>query len=370
MGKKPYEVECSPQRKVIEVDPPEEVIVGVEWETEAPPSPPPDLPVKELVRGIEEAQRRLSTVEYRDYIESVKRELPPIEYPAEENLKGLFSLNETKTCSFISPVVIKVSFSRSVLVDEGYKQETVQRNLMIGDLRAPDSKYLEIPSANLKKVASHCFNGKLSVSLQSYLSLHPTAQLDDEIIYKYLLLVAERSNDLGPYSKDLPRIHVVNSHFVSMYRGRNGSEVPLGQGERHFFTSDIIFFPVHIEMKCGGHWALIAVDRRLQTICYYDSLFGFLRAINSHKDMTMVHEYLRMIHLEIKKTPLPSYRKKAIPKSSMPQQSGDRDCGVFLCMTAEHLARDAPLEFTQQEMPYFRLLMMAEIAERKLLPRP
>lgn len=45
----------------------------------------------------------------------------------------------------------------------------------------------------------------------------------------------------------------------------------------------------------------------------------------------------------------------------MPQQQNGCDCGVFALMFAEHLSRDAPLDFDQQDMQYFRVMIGASL---------
>lgn len=58
---------------------------------------------------------------------------------------------------------------------------------------------------------------------------------------------------------------------------------------------------------------------------------------------------------------------KKVNASPIPQQFNGSDCGVFACMFAEHLARDAPFSFSQDNMPYFRKKMIIEILEGKLM---
>ena len=51
-----------------------------------------------------------------------------------------------------------------------------------------------------------------------------------------------------------------------------------------------------------------------------------------------------------------------------PQQSNGSDCGVFMTRTADYLARDARLDFTQEDIEYFRRRMVYEIMSTSLLP--
>ena len=52
----------------------------------------------------------------------------------------------------------------------------------------------------------------------------------------------------------------------------------------------------------------------------------------------------------------------------MPAQQNGSDCGVFMTRTADYLARDGRLDFTQADMPYFRRRMVLEILHTTLFP--
>lgn len=54
-------------------------------------------------------------------------------------------------------------------------------------------------------------------------------------------------------------------------------------------------------------------------------------------------------------------------QEELPQQKNAHDCGVFACTFAEHLTRNAPLNFDQDHMKYFRIKMMYEILTGRLL---
>ena len=50
---------------------------------------------------------------------------------------------------------------------------------------------------------------------------------------------------------------------------------------------------------------------------------------------------------------------KNVPE--VPQQKNGFDCGVFACKFGEYASRYAPIDFSQQHMPYFRRRMIWEI---------
>jgi sentrin-specific protease 1 len=54
------------------------------------------------------------------------------------------------------------------------------------------------------------------------------------------------------------------------------------------------------------------------------------------------------------------------PKNIPCQQNGF-DCGVFTCIFAEHVSKEAVFEFSQKEMVYFRQRMVHEILNGELM---
>ena len=50
-----------------------------------------------------------------------------------------------------------------------------------------------------------------------------------------------------------------------------------------------------------------------------------------------------------------------------PKQENGADCGIFACKAAEFLSRDETLKFSQQDMQFYRKLMVYEITKKRLL---
>ena len=67
-----------------------------------------------------------------------------------------------------------------------------------------------------------------------------------------------------------------------------------------------------------------------------------------------------LIRLCRKPLPRPRYPK------DVPRQHNAVDCGVFALMFAEHAARDAPLRFSEADMPLLRLKLAADIVASKV----
>lgn len=50
-----------------------------------------------------------------------------------------------------------------------------------------------------------------------------------------------------------------------------------------------------------------------------------------------------------------------------PKQKNGDDCGVFLCKFIDYISRDAPINFSQEDIIYFRYMIGVELMEGKLL---
>ena len=50
-----------------------------------------------------------------------------------------------------------------------------------------------------------------------------------------------------------------------------------------------------------------------------------------------------------------------------PEQENTADCGMFVAKAAEFFTREQPVNFTQDDMPYFRKRMIWEIIKGTLI---
>ncbi len=55
-----------------------------------------------------------------------------------------------------------------------------------------------------------------------------------------------------------------------------------------------------------------------------------------------------------------------VESKEVPQQLNGSDCGVFACIFAEFLSRDAMLDFTQDDITLLRRVVALEILDCKL----
>lgn len=167
----------------------------------------------------------------------------------------------------------------------------------------------------------------------------------------YMDLITARSPDT---------VYAYNTFFYLSLSQKGYKHISRWTKKVDIFSKNKLFIPVHIDEE--NHWCLIYVNLKKHSICYYDSLGG-----SNFKSLKLVLKYLMLEHLDKKKTEFfPSGWLLKIAKKC-PKQRNLWDCGVFVCMFAEHLARNAPLKFSQKDMPKFRQQMKFEIERKKLI---
>ena len=134
------------------------------------------------------------------------------------------------------------------------------------------------------------------------------------------------------------------------------------------------------------HWCMSTIDFRYKTIKYYDSVGSpndlcleylllylevsfFSHIVNSCYKLIdwLIDWYLQNESLNKNNLKLDSKEWSRTNVKNIPQQMNGSDCGVFSCMFAEHIARNSPITFTQDHMPFFRKKMILEILDKELM---
>ncbi|MPC27623.1 Sentrin-specific protease 1 [Portunus trituberculatus] len=195
------------------------------------------------------------------------------------------------------------------------------------------------------EVLIHKFN--IKITRRDIATLNSPNWLNDEVINFYMNLIMDRSMK----NKRLPRVYVFSTFFYpKLYQS--------GHKSVDIFTYDILLIPIHLDV----HWCMATVDFRKRCISYYDSMLG-----DNPECLKLILEYLEAEHLDKKKTPYKTAAWKLECPKNIPEQMNGSDCGVFSCTFAEFKSRLSPLDFTQEDMPYFRQRMVYEIIKGELL---
>lgn len=126
------------------------------------------------------------------------------------------------------------------------------------------------------------------------------------------------------------------------------------------FAMDKVFIPVNIS---NTHWALLVIYVQRKRIHYYDSLNGsgkrYMKAakqwiVDEAKDKKMIKNYDVTDWILVDREP------------NVPQQRNSVDCGVFTTVCADFVSDDLPLDYSQENMPFFRRKITADILRGSL----
>ncbi|CAF0745604.1 unnamed protein product [Adineta ricciae] len=199
--------------------------------------------------------------------------------------------------------------------------------------------------------------GDQPITRKDIRTLRGLTWLNDEVVNFYLALVARESGTQGNL-----RVYAFSTFFYSKLSKDGPTHTSwdrwMRRGNITLFDYDLILIPIHQ----GNHWTLTTIDFRSRCIGYYDSLGGT-------DDMCLGRVYAFVEHMYATKrqiSPMPD-GWRVQPMNMIPEQANGSDCGVFACQFGKYLAREWPLDFTQAQMPQFRLQMIFEIYTKELI---
>lgn len=208
-----------------------------------------------------------------------------------------------------------------------------------------------------------CAFGESEVTRENMACMRPGIWLNDEAINFYLALLHEREfRDAAAAKRAAPRVHFFSTFFYAKlfqegggYCYKNVARWTSAKKLKYcVLDCDLAVMPVHQ----GMHWCLAVLDLRARTVTYYDSLFG-----EDHDCVANLARWLDDEAADKGRKPLsPLVRNwpRLYPKD-IPQQKNGCDCGVFMLMYADWLARNLPFAFSQEDMPGLRRRIVAEL---------
>ena len=201
------------------------------------------------------------------------------------------------------------------------------------------------------------------------------------MIHFFLTVLGRRDQQMCTTNPERRRSHFFKSFFISQllneghinpaiagtYEYKNVKRWSKKVPGKDIFQLDKIFFPINQD---GMHWVCAVAYMQEHRIQFYDS-FGS----NGWNYLQHIFSYLQDEHLDKKKKPLlPNHHDHnnndvngtteqqqqqqwtLIPcqKESTPRQLNGHDCGVFMCMFIDFIAKDCPLLFDQSHMTQCR----------------
>jgi len=129
------------------------------------------------------------------------------------------------------------------------------------------------------------------------------------------------------------------------------------------FEQDKIVFPINIK---NAHWTMAVIYIQRKEIHYYDSMSGSGKKwldglLNWLVDETKGKKGQGQNKLDTREWRLVDC------EPTVPQQNNGLDCGVFAMMCADFISDDLPLDYTQENIPFFRRKIAADIIRGSLL---
>ncbi|XP_063236926.1 sentrin-specific protease 1-like isoform X2 [Bacillus rossius redtenbacheri] len=189
---------------------------------------------------------------------------------------------------------------------------------------------------------------KITITRKDINTLRGLNWLNDEVINCYMELIKERSSSSnGKY----PKVFTFNTFFYSNLCSRGNAFLKRWNRKVDLFAYDMILAPIHE----GVHWCMVQIDFRSKRMLYLDSMGG--------KNKRCLELFLGYFTFESKERNVPfnpdEWRLEF--GQDNPKQTNGCDCGVFSCMYAEFLSRDAKFMFDQSDMPFLRRKMVYEL---------
>lgn len=180
-----------------------------------------------------------------------------------------------------------------------------------------------------------------------------TCWLRESVISFFMRLIEIRNRDSA---LNLPKVYALDSFFISVLM-RKGYHEPKVRQTIDIFEFDMVLCPINTR---NSHWSLAVLYHDRKVLEYFDSMGGSnVAAIDS------ILEYVCKEHLALKSELIEPY--KVVLKTDIPLQENGWDCGPFICLYAERLARRAPFDFNQSHMQHYRQKIAFEILTNSLL---
>ncbi|KTW30821.1 hypothetical protein T552_00532 [Pneumocystis carinii B80] len=206
-----------------------------------------------------------------------------------------------------------------------------------------------LSSNSLKNPLIVKFN--ISITPHDIRTLRDKEWLNDEIINFYIALISERAKT----TPKGPKVYAFNTFFYTTLekKGYQGVRRWTKRAKVNILEQDYVLIPIHL----GIHWCMSIINFKKKRFEYWDSLNG-----NSGRVFLLLRDYLFQ---ESGNTINLDDWIDYIPESG-PIQTNGYDCGVFACKTAECIAREGSIDYTQDDIKELRKRMVANIIEGRL----
>jgi Ulp1 family protease len=180
--------------------------------------------------------------------------------------------------------------------------------------------------------------------------------LNDNVVDAYLKLIQIEHNSMNPSNP----VKALPTCFFTKLESLGYNSVRSYTRQENLFAQRFLFIPIYFSNR---HWGLVVADMPRQKIVYLDS-DPQDRQDRGDCILGQISEYLHKEYVVVNSLGSASHSRPLFRTSvsqKMPAQHNGSDCGVFLCVAADYLAKNRIPDFTQEDMPYFRQRIMFEL---------
>jgi len=302
--------------------------------------------------GQQKHNRNVDKKRSEEAAEEEKAKLVVLEKQREDETKELIELTsrKLKLSSRIKPPPEEIELVSSESEEEEEEEEDKDFKRLTDEME-DEVEAATHPHPPMEVLASAF---KLDIHRKDIKTLVGLEWLNDEIINFYLNMLVDRSEKS---EGALPKVYTFNTFFYPTLIKDGYARLKRWTRKVDLFSYDIVLVPVHLQM----HWCLAVIDMTEQKVDYYDSMGG-----QNNNCLNALKTYLLEEHKDKKKSELCLDGWRFSCLQDIPQQMNGSDCGMFTCKFAEYASRRAPINFSQDNMPYFRRRMIYEIIKLKL----
>jgi sentrin-specific protease 1 len=194
-------------------------------------------------------------------------------------------------------------------------------------------------------------SSSIDLSAGDFCRLYPGCWLNDDLLDAYFYAITKRASK----REGMLKVEGVSCFF---YQAPDSSK-------RKFITSllcknifklHMLMFPVHVN---SNHFILAVVNFPKKRIELYDSYR------QSHQKILfdLLAFLIREAQEQSEKVDFSNWTMEHL---TSPLQNNEVDCGVFACTTADYLAQGLDLDYTEDDVPLFRLKMVRDLSRGKL----
>ncbi|XP_061550079.1 sentrin-specific protease 5-like isoform X1 [Phycodurus eques] len=188
---------------------------------------------------------------------------------------------------------------------------------------------------------------KHTLTLDDLSTLANQNWLNDQVINMYGELIMDAAQN---------KVLFLNSFFHRQLMTKGYDGVKRWTKQVDLFSKSLLLVPIHLEV----HWCLVATDIARKKICLFDS-----QGSAPHKVAQNILKYVTAEAREKQRTSFVNGWAVSY-NESVPQQSNENDCGVFVLEYSRCLALAQPLHFSQRNIPKIRKRIYKELCDCKL----